>query len=151
MVWRYVRGGGVVLLGAVLLAIVWWPGRSYFGFCHAEGRYLSDAEKIDIGIEAALASYPPPLARFDNHPPGYPIYYPSKEEFLRINPECCALTDSIREGQHVTFWSRLKGTNSTYVTVNYLVRYRDDSGKDVAEPASTARAISNCGHAWPGY
>jgi hypothetical protein len=141
----------LAVLCAAVFAVVWWPGRTYFGFCHAAGRYVTDAEKINAGIDAALANYPPPLAMFGNYPPKDPIHYESREEFLRVNPNCCALTNRIREGQRVTFLSRLKGTNSTYVTVDYLVRFRDESGNVVSQPAGTARAVTNCGDAWPGY
>jgi hypothetical protein len=50
-------------LGALLLAVVWWPGMNYFGYCHASGKFLTEREKIDAAIEDAISPYPPPLAR----------------------------------------------------------------------------------------
>ncbi len=146
-----VRRGFQVALGVLLLAVVWWPGMNYFGFCHASGRFLTDREKIDAAIEDAIAPYPPPLASLGNYPPTEPIPYASIAEFRRLNPDCCTLSKSARKAPDVSFLSRIKGTNSTYVLVNFLVRFRDEHGNPLSEPARTFSAITNCGHAWSGY
>lgn len=146
-----VRRGLQVVLGVLLLAVVWWPGMNYFGFCHATGRFLTDKEKIDIAIADAISSYPPPLASLGNYPPKDPIPYSSIEEFRRLNPNCCTLSNSARKAPDVSFLSRVQGTNSTYVLVDFVVRFRDERGNEVSEPAGTFSAISNCGHGWPGY
>jgi hypothetical protein len=140
-----------VALSALLLATVWWPGMNYFGFCHDSGRFLTERQKIDAAIEDAISPYSPPLASRGNYPPKDPIPYASIEEFRRLNPNCCALSTSARLAPDVSILSRAKGTNSTYVLVNFLVRFRDEYGAVVSEPASTFSAITNCGYAWPGY
>ena len=148
---KTVRRALQVALGAMLLAVVWWPGMNYFGFCHGSGRFLTEREKIDAAIEDAISPYPPPLASLGNYPPKDPIPYASIEEFRRLNPNCCTLSNSARKAPEVSFFSRVKGTNSTYVLVNFLVRFRDEDGNEVSEPASTFSAITNCGYAWAGY
>jgi hypothetical protein len=141
----------LIALCAVVLALGVWPAPAYFGLCYSKGRFLTDREKIDVAIGDAIASYPPPLASLGNYPPKDPIRYTSIEEFRRVNPDCCALSKSARKAPDVSFLSRVKGTNSTYVTVNYLVRFRNERGNVVSEPAGTFSAITNCGHGWSGY
>jgi hypothetical protein len=140
-----------VAFGVLLLAIAWWPGMNYLGFCHGSGRFLTERQKIDAAIGGVIASYPPPLASLGIKPPADPIRYASIEEFRRLNPDCCRLSTSARLAPDVSFASRVKGTNSTYVLVDYLVRFRDEQGIEVSEFASTFSAIGNCGYTWPGY
>lgn len=154
-VWRYAKWGLVLILLVLSARAAWWSGRNYAGYCEAESRYLTDEEKINIAITDTLRSYPPPLPKYgsdggtrkvvDIRPPAEPINYADLEEFLRLNKDCCALTKEVREGQSVTPISRLTGRISTFVTVKYLVRYRDHQGNIVSEPSETFRAISNCG------
>lgn len=62
--WRKtVRRALQVALGVLLLAVAWWPGMNYFGFCHESGRFLTEREKIDAAIEDAISPYPPTLMR----------------------------------------------------------------------------------------
>jgi hypothetical protein len=146
-----IRRGLQVALGALLLAVVWWPGMKYFGYCHGSGRFLTDREKVDAAIGSAIASYPPTLASLGNYPPENPIRYASIEEFRRLNPDCCRLSETAPNAPEVSFLSRVQGSNSTYVHVDYLVRFRDKNGTEITERSGTFSAISNCGHAWPGY
>jgi hypothetical protein len=151
----------VVLLAALAAAIaaaIWWPGMNYYGYCHAEGRFVPDAEKIDAAVTRVLWAYPPPLPIYriengqrklvDIRSPANPIPYANRDEFLRENPNCCTLTDTEREGQEVTLMSRLTGKISTYVTVRYQVKYRNAAGDTIVEPSQTFRAIDNCGGAY---
>jgi hypothetical protein len=145
--------GRRLLWGAVaivVLGLIAWPGLAYFGFCYSKGRFLSEREKIDAAIRDALYSYPPPLTSLRGAPKDS-IPYASVEEFRRINPDCCRLSNSARGAPDVSFLSRVQGTNSTYVLVDYLVRYRDEHGNVVSEHSSTFAAITNCGDAWSGY
>jgi hypothetical protein len=137
--------------GTVFLALVAWCGLIYFGFCPSRVGFLSDEEKIDSAIRDALYGYPPPLASHRNTPPRDLIPYGSVQEFRRVNPKCCVLSKSARGAPDVSFWSRVQGMNSTYVLVDYLVRYRDERGNVVSEHGATFAAITNCGDAWAGY
>jgi hypothetical protein len=165
-VWSWAQRLRLLALVALLaipmgLAIWWWPVRTYYGYCHPMGRYVTDAEKVDELVSAVLATYPPPIPVYrtenghkrvvDVQRPRDPVPYASTEEFLRLNPNCCFITDRTRKGPNATFLSRVTGSISAIVVADYLVRYRGEDGSIVAVPYGRANAVDNCGRLWSGY
>jgi len=82
---------------------------SYNGFCFAQGRYLTDEERIRSAVEAILASYPRITYAYDVLPkPGY--------EVVRDKTRCCAQGDA----------SRFDGSKGgTAIDASQLIPYRD--------------------------
>ena len=86
---------------AAVLAYVAYLGYlarlNYTGYCHAEGKYLTDGEKIRMAVADELKRYPPaissayvggkklPIA-------ANPIHYQDVNDFLRLNPACCSVS-----------------------------------------------------------
>ncbi len=148
-----------------LLAIgfsVWWMGMNYNGYCHAEGRYLSDEEKINSAVQFVLDRYPPTISKQievnDNgvvqkrdywYAPEKPVMYKDINDFKLINPECCRFSFRTGEGRAPSVIDRITGYVSSYVIVSYKVRYIEEHSEKYAMDG-TAVAIKNCGRAWSG-
>lgn len=153
--------------GAVALLAVggtfWWTGMNYAGYCHAEHRFLSDEEKINSAIEFALYGYPPSISkeielnvngvsqkREHWFIPEHSIKYQDLNEFNKINPACCRLSMRTGEGSMPSFLDRITGYVSTYVLVNFKVRYLDEHQVEKYGDAGIAVAVKNCGESWSG-
>lgn len=150
---------------SALLAIgfaVWWMGMNYNGYCHAEGRYLSDEERINSAVQYVLDRYPPTISKQievnDNgvvqkrdywYAPEKPVMYKDINDFMLINPECCRIGMSAGESGPANVLDRLTGYVSSYVIVRYKVRYLEEKNEKYAMDG-TAVAIKNCGRAWSG-
>lgn len=162
----YVKIVGIVLLSG-LLVIIAKPAYigilNFSGYCLEEERYLSDEEKIQIAVRREIASYPPVLVRRQSaeeegvlrnfivyERPDNPIYYDDIEEFYKINPNCCEVTSSGKDGHPRGIWNRLSGNTSDFVHVKYLVRYLAADGAEISHEYETFPAISNCGSTWSG-
>ncbi|HSC74692.1 MAG TPA: hypothetical protein VLB90_00460 [Pseudomonadales bacterium] len=147
-------------LAVTLLAVggfVWWAGMNYTGYCHAEGRYLSDEEKIDLAIRDILQTYPPVLTEnavgvIHSKRPENPVYYTDITEFKSSNNNCCNITQVGPEGKNdrASLYSRITGRISGFVHVKYLVRYKDEQGTGLSKSIDTYPAITNCGAIWSG-
>jgi len=152
-----------ILGTAVVLPLgfcIWWSGMNYAGYCHKEGRFLSDEEKIHSAIRYVLAGYPPSISNvevivndaFQRGPswakPKNTIKYKDVDEFQEINPNCCKLSMVIAEGVRSSFIDRIAGYFSTFVIVRYKVRYFDDNNVEKHNDGGQAVAIKNCGQAW---
>lgn len=157
LVMKYVKRviGAVVFL--VVSGFVWWAGMNYTGYCHAEGRYLSDEEKIDLAIKNILQTYPPVLTDnaagvIHSKRPDNPAHYADINEFKSANKNCCEITQATNDGEgyRVSLYSRITGSISGLVHVKYLVRYKDETGNQVLRPYETSPAITNCGSIWSG-
>lgn len=100
---------------AILLAsfcyAFWWCAMNYAGYCHAEGRFLSDQEKIYSAVKYVMPhSYPRTIKRQRNisingvigksdylYENKKPIKYKDEQDFLALNPDCCTLSMKIGE------------------------------------------------------
>jgi hypothetical protein len=135
-------------IAASILAILGMPlALNYSGLCLAEGRYLAEQELIGIGLRSEFQSYPPRVY------PGFgaevtkPIAYPSFEDFVSRNPNCCSLSRTAREEFSPALFHRLAGNFATFVRVQYRV---EEAVPDVPETYISQIAITNCGHPWNG-
>ncbi len=163
---RYYPIGLLFLFAAYRLYI---GSYNYSGYCFDEGKYLTDQEKIVAVVNEILKQYPPPVISHvvknddvmknksatnkrtnrrvtENTPPGLPIYYRNLDEFFQINSACCKVT-AVRgiDDEPPTFWERVTGKVSAFVSVNYLVRYQDETGHERSTSLSPYPAVSNCG------
>lgn len=150
-------------LTAALMCGAWFAtqlGMNYAGYCRAEGRFLSDAERIDRVVELELSVYPPvvPLEKtdasgkpyIDNQRPDKPIYYADAAEYFRLNPDCCSLVQLAPFGWWPYFVNRITGRIAVYVRTRYRVRYFDEHGVATETIVEPAAATTNCGHPWSG-
>lgn len=153
--------------GAVALLAVggtfWWTGMNYAGYCHAEHRFLSDEEKIHSAVQFVLNRYPPSISKqidvnvngvtqkIDHwYMPENPVMYKDINDFMAINPGCCRLSLRTGEGGAPSFLDRITGYVSTYVLVQFKVRFIDDKHVENFSNGGMAVAVKNCGDSWSG-
>lgn len=155
---------GLLLVGLLAIGwVVWWCGMNYTGYCHAEGRYLSDDEKIRPAIQFVLDRYPPTISKTIErnvngviqksdfwYAPEQPVKYRDIAEFMAINPDCCELSMRTGEGRGGALLDRVTGYFSTYVIVWFKVRYLDENNIENYGKKGMAVAIKNCGESWSG-
>ncbi len=131
------------LSGLFLIGIILPASLNYSGFCIAQGRYLSDDEKI-----RAVISY---HNNRDTLPVGTHNYqqisYRSVEEFLAKNPNCCAVDPGVPVGiPPDSFFNRVIGLDSNKpVIVNYKMMYIDDHGIRSSQSIKFENVLTNCG------
>lgn len=138
--------------GGYLCYLAWLTNN---GYCHAEGKYLTDDEKIRVALIDVLREYPPSVIRTPIDPtkggnltvPKDPINYRDVNEFLYLNPDCCKVrpTETYTEGSTVTLLEKLTGTASSVIETNYLVRYRGEDGLERSIKTTPSLHITNCG------
>lgn len=129
-----------IMLGIAML--------SYAGFCFTTFRFLPDDEAIDAAIDEIRASK---LHTVENPSGGYirlspekQVVYGSRDEFRRLNPDCCKIVPHDR--LWIGFWHQLFGKAAKSVRINYMVRYTNEFGGVSQMEAVAERAIGNCGH-----
>ena len=132
------------------------------GYCHAQGKYLTDDEKIRVALVDLLSKYPPAVVLGKHHPdakvlgylsPQNPIHYRDVDDFLSLNPDCCIVGSTSGEPRvtnpedigPANLIETLMGTATRAIEVTYLVRFKD--ANDVAQSIRTTGwlHISNCG------
>lgn len=134
---------------------------NYTGYCHAEGKYLTDDEKIRGAVADVLKTYPRAVYLAGTReeelrigrPPPKTIPYQDVDDFLRLNPACCSVTFVRRNSEGATpeFLARIVGAPSGFVNVNYVVRYWNTNNQAQSKEVKTSVPISNCGkpvHWW---
>lgn len=155
---------GIVILitGAALLA---WPSykgaMNYAGYCFKESRYLTDEEKIELAIRRAIAAGPPaiPMSKVEikngkevhstiREIPKIYDRYDSVDQFRRLNPNCCVLTQTAPGGGGPDLGIRLLGNFSTYVRMEYAFFYTDAMNQERVFDRVTYPKITNCGKVW---
>jgi len=158
----YVKFILVFLLVALAIYLVGKAALTFYGYCYKEKRFLADEEIIHLVVERVIRSYPPVLdeiVRFGDgrigrkwYRPEGVAFYKSKEEFFKINKNCCELTsfgrgDSGGNGKPISLLSKLTGNIFTYVRVRYQIRFK---GTNKIKEYESYYAVSNCGHVWSG-
>ena len=147
----YIALGAVIAYGTYLGYLA---RLTYTGYCHAEGKYLTDEEKIRVAVTDLLTKYPPPVIQtqveinvWHQSVPNHPIHYRDVDQFLALNPDCCKVdpTEKFMEGGTLTLIEKLTGTATSVVEVNYLVRYRLDDGEEASIKTTSYLHITNCG------
>ena len=120
---------------------------SYSGFCLERFGYLSDSEFIDAAIDEVMKTrshvFEEPGGGFMTFGIQRQLPYKDREEFRRLNPDCCRIVP--RGPDSVTLTHRLWGQAAKSVHVRYKVNYFNDNGILIKLEAVARRAISNCG------
>lgn len=136
--------------------LLWRAGQNYLGYCSAEGRYITNEERIRLATEQEFferASSPKDYGLFDEvhgkrvnveRPDGTLLPYSNIEEFRRINPQCCSFTTEVRNDE-VTLLDRLTGSYVGDAVIRYQVRFRLSDGQIVMHQREIAWEMGNCG------
>lgn len=115
------------------------------GICIAQGRKMTEQEKVDGAVREILRAYPPlfrvgeKLAR-----PPKPIPYADVAEFHRLNPGCCEFKLALSFEEITDASARIHEEQSGYVRARFLVRYADDSGVRREVPFKWELPVSHC-------
>lgn len=135
---------------------------NYLGYCSVDGGKLTDQRRLDSAIDHYLLNQKnidyleiadverpdrPPLDDVIN---GFKrVPYESGSEFLKENPACCELTESMPDGQRSDFWDRVAGAGEGQFFFSYKVRYFDGLGrlKEIVADGVFYQ-VDNCGEAF---
>jgi hypothetical protein len=114
---------------------------------HYKIGFLSDEEAIDAAIDEAMTRSlhvtETPTGGYARFIPKNQIRYRDREEFRRLNPDCCRIVPHDDIFMH---WSHeVRGLANKSVHVSYAVRYMDEDGRQSSEAAVAQRVITNCG------
>ena len=130
------------------------------GYCHAEGKYLTDAEKIRVALVDLLTKYPPAVIRKSVEPnvsimstPNNPIFYRDVNDFLSLNPDCCKVRSVTYPEPDVSpecigshdLVDTLMGVATCAIEITYLVRFKDEHEAVQSIKTTGWLHISNCG------
>jgi hypothetical protein len=98
---------------------------SYSGFCIKEFQWLSDDEVVGAAIgnvmNGPIHITETPSGQYAQFAPKKPVNYNSREEFRRLNPNCCKIVP--HDSFYVSFWPQLFGAAAKSVYLTYTVRY----------------------------
>lgn len=165
---------GVLLVSLILAGGLWFSALTiyraylnYGGYCLQNGRKISDNEKIRSAVDFLLNSrYPKNEERLkallrssdgksgsDLDSAGTPIAYRDALDFIAVNRDCCQVLLQPRgiDFPPATFLDRITGQKSSFVEIQYFLRYVDNSGIAREEKRNLTVAIKNCGHVWNGF
>ena len=132
----------------IIIFFVFYTGMNYSGFCFKEIRYLTDKEKIQRVFNYQNNREAMPIESTNKGTQYYKqIKYGSFEEFLKDNPNCCAVNPG--GGYDLPppdFWDRIFGYNSgDAIVLNFNVRYLDEKGNQQSRKIKFENALTNCG------
>jgi hypothetical protein len=119
--------------------------QNYRGICRKVGRVLTDEELIRQ-VVAQINDRPSFSFLSENGFVHYPyVAYPSVDEFLGNNPDCCRVTSLGNDTDE--FSLRLEGAAYKHVSLRYIVRYRDAEGiqRETVTSSDGAYLVGNCG------
>ena len=153
----------VLLFGVYGAAkVFFYSQRNYEGFCHGSDFLLNDQSKIDHAIEHFFRYYPKnekeltEFLKFEGmrgleiQPGNRPIPYKGVPEFKSVNENCCRVLSQPEdmETSNATLFDRITGSVSSYVQINYTIRYIDAHAINYSQKAQVTYAINNCGLVW---
>ncbi len=132
----------ILLLGGIPASL------NYSGFCIAEGRYLSDEEKIEKVINSNLIPYSEYIFDVNNLKKSNPIErYKNVQEFLEKNPNCCFMDiKQAADAGPPSFWSRIFNTYTNVIVANYHEWFIDKNSNPNPKPKQRLFFIDNCGN-----
>jgi len=148
------------VLLAILFMILAWPSyaayRNYNGYCSEIGRSLTDRELIDAAILNTIrfsnSKQPTEIYYNGNSKPAPEkeytvIHYASIEGFRRANPDCCRIRGYMGDGPPypVEFMNRIFGTERTWVTVRWKMRFIYPDGRREDKEKANYKYLNNCG------
>nr|WP_315486112.1 hypothetical protein [uncultured Undibacterium sp.] len=156
----------ILFVAVISIAVIYIGHKNYNGYCFAEGKYLTDAEKVRVAVADELSHYPPEnisiyseewkRRQWANQLPGEPIRYRDVDDFLTQNPDCCDITLTRKEIEwsDIPFADRATGAVSSFMGLKYWIRSRDSDGKIHEIKNLNYTALSNCGKPirwWTGF
>lgn len=158
----WVRRHPVLFVLVLLAAIPMFRGTmNLTGFCWAEGRWLSDEERIDAAIENALLRTSTQTAIEKDNMVTYGIAdivdpYKDREELKRKNPDCCVVgmkeTGDGAPTPYVPLDAIIWGErNANTVYLSYKEKYHDASGKVHVHMVRGHYFMTNCGEITTPY
>jgi len=142
------KSAGLLIAAALLYLIVpagYKAYQNYNGVCLAEGRVLTDDEKIRMAITSVNLK---PLV-YVTSTQSYEQYLPydSTSEFLKNNPNCCHYRWGQTSSLPGTTWQNLiGGINTGYVKVSFTARYKNQQSEAGSTFVLLAAMIDNCGN-----
>jgi hypothetical protein len=130
-------------------------------YCRETSRAMTNKDRIDAVVKWVISGYPPSLSELTLSPEAYRdvysgprpktfIPYTSQNEFMALNPDCCAVETSTPNVRKIRIMDRVSGRIAAYVRVRYRVRYVDESGTAREQIVEPYYAITTCGHPWSG-
>ena len=136
------------ILTAFLLCVGLPASMNYSGFCFAEGRYLSDEERIRLYLELSMRNTYRYQERGSIKDYEY-IKYSSVDEFLEKNPDCCGV--NIKKGYDLApprFLDRITGFNSgKIISIEFPAYKLSNNGKKKLVKDEFYHYQMNCGKA----
>ena len=121
--------------------------QNYNGVCLKEGRVLTDEEKIARAVEKINKEVS--LNVYDNqsgHHYFEVIPYSSPAEFMKRNPDCCALNPKMPlEVGSPDFLDKIFGVSSDALYIIYQANYLDEAGVATTSRVEKAVELTNCG------
>ena len=155
----------IVLVAILLLGLagyaIYLAHLSYSGYCFEQKRFLTDDEKIRAVVREILVRYPKSgdvvheLKIVDGKRvwtkrkkwPESPVPYESIDHFLRLNPDCCSVSDLATYGTglvKISVMQRVLGRASDFVRINYYLRYLDEKGNENKKLIQDERVVNQC-------
>jgi hypothetical protein len=152
----------LALLSIVGYQLIYKGYSNYQGYCSGLRDPLSEDRKINMAIKYLMQFYPKDeteLRRFIRSSKGLavsdtlnyaPVAYKSVEDFRKINKNCCRVLWQVVGVEDVpaSLFDRIMGTKSSFVEIEYLLRYRDSVGVFYELNRRTVYPITNCGKVW---
>ncbi len=150
----------IFVIGAVLFIASWLyiAIPNYYGYCSRNGSNLTKKQRLDIAIERYLhEQYHDyhsiryveqrevlPKIKFEKYFRIIP--YKNKEEFLKINPECCELEWYHTEKFWFGFWERAEGSGNGIFNFKHKIRYQlPDGSVRMIDSKNMYYQVNNCG------
>ena len=118
-------------------------------FCIDQWRFVPDSEAIDAAVTEELR-YLDARGSMDGRKI---LPFKDKQEFLRLNPNCCKVLrgDEEREAYNfMGFFSVISGYFGSAVEVKYVLKIADAEGRFVERLANPILIVSSCGRAGLG-
>jgi hypothetical protein len=120
---------------------------NYSGMCLAEGRWLSNDEKIRKVVEVINSPGRVFIEDKNNNTQPYQLIpYKSVDDFLEKNPDCCEVGMSLR-GDYFppTFVDRITGVYGDKLRINYTIHFFNPPQKAQSQQQNFIAIIGNCG------
>ncbi|NEP80189.1 MAG: hypothetical protein F6K17_26255 [Okeania sp. SIO3C4] len=143
--------GCSTFLGVSFVLFLLYAGLNVSGFCFAEMRYLSDEDKFRKVFEGMNSQKTLRIKTTKNGKLQSQRYeqikYESFEQFMEINPDCCAVDPGgPYEVAPFDFGERITGSaTGEVIVVNYIINYLDENGKRKSHKLKFETVQGNCG------
>ena len=137
----------MIVLTPLVGTLAFKPLSNYYGYCLAEGKFLSNEEKIDAAINYINSRDRVPIISGNEIQYLVQIRYSSVSDFKAKNPDCCqvGMSGFYSETWPPTFKERVEGRYGDRVKVKFQLNYIDKNGVSSSKPEEWDYVIENCG------